>query len=253
MRQDRQKVALVTGAAGSLGFAASENLARAGHHVVMLDIADSIDDQAAELSRKGLSVAALAANLADEESLIPAIRAASADNGGFDILVNIAGISLRRNGQKVPAVDIPLEDWNTIMAVNLTSVFLLVREIVPGMVERKWGRVINMSSVGGRTGCTVNGIHYCATKAAIIGLSRTLAVEVAKANVTVNVVAPGRIETAINKAEGTAAEFIDKYIPVGRLGTPEDVAAAIGFLASDGASYMTGAVLDINGGWFMTP
>lgn len=253
MGSERRRVALVTGAAGSLGFAASKKLAQAGHHVLMLDIARTLSQRAAELSACGLSVAAVTADLADEESLLPIVREVDASAGGIDILVNIAGISLRREGKKVPAIEIPLDDWNTIMAVNLTSVFLLVREIVPGMVERKWGRVINMSSVGGRTGCRVNGIHYCATKAAIIGLSRTLAVEVARSNVTVNVVAPGRIETAINKAEGTAYEFIEQYIPAGRLGTPEDVAAAIGFLASDGASYMTGAVLDLNGGWFMTP
>ena len=245
--------ALVTGAAGSLGLATSERLARSGHQVVMLDHVSGVADKARALQRWGLPVSALLADLTDEVELIRAVRAAAAEHGDFDILVNIAGVSLRRDGRKVPVAEISLADWHAIMAVNLTSVFLLVREIVPGMVERRWGRVINMSSVGGRTGCRVNGAHYSATKAAVIGLSRTLAMEVAKNNVTVNVIAPGRIATAINTAEGTASDFISTYIPSGRLGTPEDVAAAIEFIASDGAAYMNGAILDLNGGWFMTP
>ncbi len=252
MSAPKIRTALVTGAAGSLGSAVSEHLAHAGNHVLMLDMAEKVSDLAAALTAKGLAATPVVVDVSREDLLAVALKQIQETHGGVDILVNIAGVSMRKSGQKVPVVDITLEDWNAIIAVNLTSAFLLTQEFVPGMVERKWGRVINMSSVAGRTGSRLNGAHYAATKTGLIGMTRTLALEVARHGVTANVIAPGRIETRINVAEGTDRDFIETYIPAGRLGTPTDVTGAVDYLVSDAASYVTGAILDVNGGWYMT-
>ena len=185
-----------------------------------------------------------------------AIAATAADLratvGPVEILVNNAGFSLRPDGAKPPsALTLSLADWTTVITGNLTSTFLMCQAFVPDMVERGWGRVVNMSSLCGRMGSRVNGLHYVAAKSGIIGLSRTLALEVGRSGVTVNTIAPGRIATSRNVREGTSAGIVENFIPLNRLGTVEEVADGIAYLASEGASYVTGAVLDVNGGWYM--
>lgn len=247
----KDKIALLTGASGGLGTCAAERLASEGAYVILLDRSPKVRDLAHNLARKGYGVEAVVGDITDAEHMHAVSSDAVAKHGRVDILINNAGVQLRAEGKKTSALEISLDDWRTMLNVNLTGAFILIRELVPGMVSRGWGRVINMSSLGGRIGSRFNGMHYSATKAGLIGMSRTLALEVSRSGVTVNCIAPGRIATEDNKRFGTAQALIDNYIPAGRLGTPEDIAAAICFLASDDASYITGATLDVNGGFYM--
>jgi 3-oxoacyl-[acyl-carrier protein] reductase len=247
----QNKVALLTGASGGIGVCAAERLVREGAYVILLDRSPKVSDVADQLAQKGHGAEAIVGDITDVKHMHQVATDSVAKHGRVDILVNNAGIQLRTEGKKTSALDISLDDWRTMLNVNLTGAFILIRELVPGMVSRGWGRVINMSSLGGRIGSRFNGMHYSATKAGLIGMSRTLALEVSRSGVTVNCIAPGRIATEDNKRFGTAQTLIDNYIPAGRLGTPEDVAAAICFLASDDASYITGIALDVNGGFYM--
>ncbi|TCT00601.1 SDR family oxidoreductase [Aquabacter spiritensis] len=251
MAMHESRVALVTGGAGSIGRRICRRLAEAGAHVVVVDQSDRARAYAAELTADGLKAEGLVCDVSDEAAVATLAQDVKARHGKVDILVNNAGIVLRKEGTKVPALALSLEDWSRVLAVNLTGAFLFVRAFVPAMTQAGWGRVINMSSMGGRVGSRINGMHYSASKAGLIGMSRTLALEVSRAGVTVNVIAPGRILTDMNQAEGTSDQLIDTFIPAGRLGTPEEVAACAFYLASDEASYVTGAILDINGGWYM--
>lgn len=249
---NRARTVLVTGAAGAIGRVVAASFAEAGHLTIMADKSPTIDEAARAIAEKGGRVEALLLDVTDEAAIEAAAADIFARHGVVDILVNNAGFGLRPEGiSQPPALKITLSDWSTVITGNLTSTFLMSRAFVPAMIEKGWGRVINMSSLGGRIGSRVNGMHYSAAKAGIIGLTRTLAVEVARNGITVNVVAPGRIATERNVREGTRPGIIENFIPVGRLGTMEEVADAVMYLASDGASYVTGTVLDVNGGWYM--
>lgn len=245
------RVALVTGGAGSIGRQICRRLAGAGAHVIVVDQSDRAGAFAAELEEAGFRSEGMVCDVSDEAAVDALAASVTERHGKVDILINNAGIVLRKQGRKVPALQLSLDDWNRVLAVNLTGAFLFVRAFVPLMVEAGWGRVINMSSMGGRVGSRINGMHYSASKAGLIGMSRTLALEVSRAGVTVNVIAPGRIATEMNTSEGTSDQLIDTFIPAGRLGGPEEVAACAMYLASDDASYVTGAILDVNGGWYM--
>jgi len=245
------RVALVTGGAGSIGRQICRRFAEAGATVLVVDQSDSAFAFAATLTAEGFRAEGWVCDVADAPGVAALAEAITARHGKVDILVNNAGIVLRKAGKKVPALELSLEDWSRVIAVNLTGAFLFVRAFVPPMVEARWGRVINMSSMGGRVGSRINGMHYSASKAGLIGMSRTLAMEVSRAGVTVNVITPGRIATDMNQAEGTSDALIETFIPAGRLGTPPEVAACALFLASEEASYITGAILDVNGGWYM--
>jgi 3-oxoacyl-[acyl-carrier protein] reductase len=174
---------------------------------------------------------------------------ARAHFGSVDILVNNAGISPKHNGGKLSTVETPLDEWREVMRINLRGPFLLARACVPLMQERGWGRIVSISSLAGRTGSRFPSTSYAASKAGVIGLSRVLAEEVGRDGITVNCVAPGRIVTPMSNESGADVqrEYAAK-VPVGRLGLPEDIAAAVAFLASDAASNITGATLDVNGG-----
>jgi 3-oxoacyl-[acyl-carrier protein] reductase len=166
-----------------------------------------------------------------------------------DILVNNAGISPKHAGGKLLTIDTPLSEWQEVMRINLKGPFLLARACIPLMRIGGWGRIVTMSSLAGRTGSRLPTTSYAASKAGVIGLSRVLAEEGGRDGITVNCVAPGRIATPMSNESG--ADVQREYaarVPVGRLGVPEDIAAAVAFLCSEAASNITGATLDVNGG-----
>lgn len=251
MASHNNRIALITGGAGSIGRAISRRFAEMGATVIIADVSETADGWSETLRQEGFLSESLVFDVSDEAAVENAAQEVLGRHGRVDILVNNAGIVLRKAGKKVSALELSSSDWHRVIAVNLTGAFLMSRAFVPTMVKAGWGRVINMSSMGGRVGSRINGMHYSASKAGLIGMSRTLALEVSRTGVTVNVIAPGRIATDMNLSEGTAAEFIDTFIPMGRLGVPDEVAASAVYLASDDAGYVTGSILDVNGGWYM--
>ncbi|GHD49673.1 beta-ketoacyl-ACP reductase [Thalassobaculum fulvum] len=239
------KTALVTGATGGIGAAIAASLHGQGAHVVLSGTREGVlAERAAEL---GDRVSVVPANLADLGSIDDlAKRAEEAAGGGIDILVNNAGIT--RDGLLMRMKD---EDWDAVLAVNLTAGFRLSRALVRGMMKRRWGRIIGISSIVGATG-NPGQANYAAAKAGMVGFSKALAAEIANRGITVNVVAPGFIDTAMTEALADAQkEKLLAAVPAGRLGTPEDIAAAVVYLASQEASYVTGATIHVNGGMAM--
>ena len=240
------RTALVTGASRGIGRACAKALAKAGARVVVAArTVEALEELAAELRAEGAEAAAVALDLADPASIEQAAKAA-AEFGRIDILVNNAGIT--RDGL---AMRMKKADWDAVLAANLTGAFLMIQQVLPAMMRNRWGRIINISSVVGETG-NAGQANYAASKAGLIGMTKSIAQEMASRNVTVNAVAPGYIETAMT--ETLPAEVKEKMvgaIPLRRVGTPEEVAAAVRFLASEEASYITGHTLDVNGGLHM--
>jgi 3-oxoacyl-[acyl-carrier protein] reductase len=238
------KKALVTGASGGIGGAIATELHRQGALVGLSGTRrEALDRRAAELGER---VHVLPCNLADKQAVEALVPAAEAALGGLDILVNNAGIT--RDGLFLRMRD---EDWDEVIAVNLTSAFRLCRAAVKGMVRRRYGRIINITSIVGVTG-NPGQANYTAAKAGMIGMTKSLAAEVASRTVTVNCVAPGFIASPMTDAlNEKQRETILANVPAGRLGSGEEVAAAVVFLASAEAAYITGQTLHVNGGMAM--
>jgi 3-oxoacyl-[acyl-carrier protein] reductase len=230
-----RRTALVTGSARGIGRAIAEALAASGHAVTGLDVLDQDGD--------GL-VAAVSADLAD-----PAVPARIvSEYGPFDVLVNNAALFIHK-----PLPEFSLEDFDRTIAVNLRATFLLGQAAAPAMAERGWGRIVNLSSVGARTGGISQSAVYNATKAAIISLTKNFARNYGGAGVTSNAVAPGAVETFMTSH--IIPEYRERYleqIPAGRYSEPAEIADLVAFLVSDRAAYINGATIDINGGWVMT-
>ena len=239
------KSALVTGATGGIGAAIAEALHGQGAHVVLSGTREAVLEERAAALGDRVSVAA--ANLADLDSVEGlAKRAEELAGGGIDILVNNAGIT--RDGLLMRMKD---DDWDAVLAVNLTAGFRLSRALVRGMMKRRWGRIVGISSIVGATG-NPGQTNYAAAKAGMVGFSKALAAEIANRGITVNVVAPGFIDTAMTEALTDAQkEKLLAGVPVGRLGTPGDIAAAVVYLSSQEAAYVTGATIHVNGGMAM--
>jgi 3-oxoacyl-[acyl-carrier protein] reductase len=252
MAEAEKRVALVTGAARGIGLGIAGRLARDGAHVVMTDVLSEVKDSAAKLAGEGLSVEAVVGDVSSQAWTRDVVAQTIARWRSLDILVNNAGISPKRNNAKVLVRDTDLAQWQSVLDINLTGAFLLCRACVPSMIERKWGRIINISSQAGRSRSDVAGAAYGASKAGLIGFSRVLASEVGSDGVTVNCIAPGRIESPMQAVAGEeATRAYVARIPVGRIGTGADIAASVAFLASEEASFITGAIIDVNGGFFM--
>jgi 3-oxoacyl-[acyl-carrier protein] reductase len=240
------KTAFVTGASRGIGRACAVALAQAGVRVVAAarDLA-KLEETAAEIRAAGGEALVVAIDLASAESIKVAFAAAK-EFGRIDILVNNAGIT--RDGL---ALRMKKDDWDAVLAANLTGAFLCIQQVLQGMMKERWGRIINISSVVAETG-NPGQANYVASKAGLIGLTKSLAQEMASRNITINAVAPGFIDT--DMTAGLSAELKDNmlgHIPLKRFGKVEDVAAAVRFLASDDAGYITGHVLDVNGGMHM--
>lgn len=251
------KIAVVTGGASGIGLATVKRLQEDGHTVVIVDRSEAAASVAQELSKDGarpvFSEVADLGTAADIERVTAVI---TATYGGVDILVNNAGIHPKRNdGSHFPIEEISLEQWEQVMTVNLTATFLLSQWAMVQMKSKGWGRIINVSSRAGRVYMPISGAHYVASKAAVIGFTRTLAGDCGPYGVTANTVAPGRIKTPLSDVSGLGSsqnlhEEFSKSVPLGRVGTSDELAAAVSFLASEDASFITGAVLDVNGGIF---
>jgi 3-oxoacyl-[acyl-carrier protein] reductase len=239
------KTALVTGATGGIGAAIAKVLHKAGATVAISGTrANVLEELKAELG--GERVVVLPCNLSDAAAVEKLVPEAEAAMGGLDILVNNAGIT--KDGLAMRMKD---EDWNAVLDVNLTASFRLARAAMRGMMKKRWGRIVNITSVVGVMG-NPGQANYVASKAGVIGLTKSLAQELAARNVTVNAVAPGFIATPMTDVlNEKQRETILTRVPAGKLGTPEDVAAAVLYLASEEANYVTGQTLHVNGGMAM--
>jgi 3-oxoacyl-[acyl-carrier protein] reductase len=243
------RIALVTGASQGIGRACALELARAGASVALAARnLDKLADVASEIAAAGGTAQAFALDVASEESIKDCAKAVIAHFGGVgvNILVNNAGIT-----RDILALRMKRKDWDDVLTTNLTGAFLMTQAVMSQMVKSRWGRIINVASVVGETG-QAGQANYAASKAGLIGLTKSLARELASRSITVNAVAPGYIETAMTSilTEEQKASFAQS-IPLGRVGTDVEVAHAVAFLASEEAAYITGHTLDVNGGLYM--
>jgi 3-oxoacyl-[acyl-carrier protein] reductase len=237
------KVALVTGGGRGIGQAIAETLGTCGAKVAVVDINQANADAVAATipGSKGY-----VCDVTDSAAVTTLVEAVEKDFGSCDILVNNAGIT--RDGLLMRMKD---EDWDAVLATNLRSAFLMTRAATRGMMKRRWGRVINMASVVGVMG-NKGQANYAASKAGLIGLTKSVAKELASRNVLINAIAPGFIETAMTAAmTPEARDFLIKEIPTEKLGQPADIAGAVVWLSSDLASYVTGQVIVVDGGLAM--
>ena len=244
------KVALVTGAGQGLGEAIARRLAADGATVAVVDQDGGLaEGVAASIQAGGLRALALRADVTDRTAVRAMVEEVGRRAGVPEILVNNVG-----GFQKVkPLLEIEEDEWDAILALNLKSAYLCSRAVLPGMIARRWGRIISLSSAAARSLANLSATHYAAAKAGILGFTRHLAYEVGQYGITVNAVAPGTTLTARVRRARTPEDQarIASLIPLGRLGRPEDTAGAVAFLASDEAEYVTGATLDVNGGKVM--
>ncbi len=241
------RIALITGASQGIGRACALELARRGAHVALAARnVEKLDAVAAEITAAGGTAKAFALDVSSEESIKEGAKAVIAEFGKVEILVNNAGIT-----KDILSMRMKKADWDYVLTTNLTGAFLLTQALMMQMVKNRWGRVINIASVVGETG-QAGQANYAASKAGMIGLTKSLARELASRSITVNAVAPGYIETAMTAIlTDEQKNAMTQYIPLGRVGTDLDIAYAVAFLASDEASYITGHTLDVNGGMYM--
>jgi 3-oxoacyl-[acyl-carrier protein] reductase len=241
------RVALVTGASQGIGHACALALAGQGAMVaVAARNQQKLDELVAQITASGGKAAAFAMDVGDEEQVKSGIKAAIGEFGKVDILVNNAGITRDQLVMRMKRAD-----WDTVLNTNLTSAYLCIQQVIGSMLKQRWGRIINITSIFGQMG-QAGQANYAASKAGLIGLTMAMAREVGSRNITCNAVAPGFIETNMTAVlSEEIKQSAVKMIPLGRVGAAEDVANAVSFLASDEASYITGHVLNVNGGMLM--
>jgi 3-oxoacyl-[acyl-carrier protein] reductase len=240
-----QRVALVTGASRGIGRAIAVKLAAQGATVVAAARSDHAGDTSSAILAAGGRAERIALDVTDQRAIDEAIAGVVQRHGRLDILVSNAGIT-----RDQLLLRMKRDDWDTVLATNLTAAFTLAQAALKPMLRQRAGRIVAVSSVVGQMG-NAGQANYAASKAGLIGFCKSLAREVASRQITVNVVAPGLIDTDMTRAlTGVTKEDWSERIPLGRLGTPDDVASAVCFLASDAASYITGHVLAVNGGMY---
>ncbi len=242
------KLALITGASRGIGKAIAEQLGKAGYQLAGTATTQAgADGITAQFADAGLNGKGFVVDVSDSESIDALIGELKKEFGKTpEVLVNNAGVT--RDNLLMRMKD---DEWDAILTTNLTSVYRLSKACLRGMIKARWGRIINIGSVVGTTG-NPGQTNYSAAKAALIGFSKSLAKEIGARGITVNVVSPGFIDTDMTQAlEDNQKDALAKTIPLNRLGKPEEIASAVGFLASDGANYITGETIHVNGGMYM--
>jgi len=241
------RIALVTGASRGIGRACALELAKAGCRIALAARqVDRLEEAAAEIRSAGGEAFVAAVDLASHESIKETFAKVAKEFGRIDILVNNAGMT-----KDNLALRMKPDDWNAVLQTNLSGAFFAIQQVISPMMRERWGRIINISSVVGEAG-NPGQANYVASKAGLIGLTKSLAQELASRNIPVNAVPPGFIETDItNVRKDEQKARITQAIPMGRIGSAAEVAAAVRFLASEEASYITGNVIDVNGGMYM--
>ena len=244
-------VAVVTGGASGIGLGAARQLAADGHHVAVLDLnGGAAEAAAAELRAAGAQAVGVEVDVADAASVDAAFARVRAELGPMEILVTSAGI------ESFDALaDITAEKWDRILAVNLTGTFNCVQAAVPDMLAAGWGRIVTISSSSAQSGAP-NMTHYAASKGGVIALTKALAVEFARQGITANTIAPSLVDTPMARAAEAAGDFpgvdvVGPMVPLGRAGTPADIAAACSYLCGESGSYITGQLLGVNGGMYI--
>ena len=241
------RVALVTGASQGIGRACALKLAQSGATLALAARGqEKLQELVGQIESAGGKAAAFPLDVIDEEQIKSVFKAAIAQFGKIDILVNNAGITRDQLVMRMKRAD-----WDSVLNTNLTSAYLCTQQAIGSMLRQRWGRIINITSIFGQMG-QAGQANYSASKAGLIGLTMAIAREVGSRNITCNAVAPGFIETAMTSGlDDDFKQNAVKLIPLGRVGSPEDVASAVAFLASDEAAYITGHVLNVNGGMLM--
>jgi 2-hydroxycyclohexanecarboxyl-CoA dehydrogenase len=245
------RVAVVTGGASGIGLGVAGRFAADGHPVAVLDRNASAAETAADkLRSEGATAVAVEVDVADRASVDGAFDRVRADLGRVAILVTSAGIE-----SFDPLLQIDAETWDRILAVNLTGTFTCVQAAVPDMLSAGWGRIVTIASSSAQSGAP-NMAHYAASKGGVIGLTKAVAVELARSGITVNTIPPSLVDTPMARQAEVAGDFpgvdvVGPMVPLGRAGTPDDIAAACAFLCSDDGSYITGQIIGVNGGMYI--
>jgi 2-hydroxycyclohexanecarboxyl-CoA dehydrogenase len=245
------RVAVVTGGGSGMGRAICRQLGEAGHRVAVLDInADTAREVAQELEAAGIAAIGVAVDVSERSAVDAALEEVRTAFGPVEIMVTSAGIEGFES-----FLDISAEAWDRMMAVNLTGTFHCLQAVVPDMVAAGWGRIVTISSSSAQSG-TRRMAHYVASKGGVIALTKALALDLAPNGITVNTIPPGVIDTPMMRRpiESGAMASMEQVLaraPMGRAGTPDDIAAACTFLCSEGAGYITGQLIGVNGGWYL--
>lgn len=245
------RVAVVTGGASGIGLGVARRFAADGYRVAMVDLATAAAETAAkELRREGATVIAVEVDVADRTSVQAGFDRIRAELGSVEILVTSAGIE-----QFISVTDITAGEWDRMIGVNLTGTFTCIQAVLADMIDAGWGRIVTISSSSAQSGAP-NMAHYAASKGGVISLTKTLAVELARRGITVNTIPPSLVDTPMARNAEAAGDFpgvdvVGPMVPLGRAGTPADIAAACSFLCSEDGSYITGQVIGVNGGMYI--